>query len=338
MTGHIDARGEWEGEKLEQGYRRTRRYRATQQFLDLAHDFGVTPTTIKDHSEASHRHATLIELRTKKGQAYGRRSKGKRVRLKGPKFEACREQIERLNAFMKTHEYSLIEPPMVRRLFNCADRPGFDFDLGGRFYCASADGWIEKTKEERRQILIDGQPTVEVDVRASHLSILYALCGKQLDAFQDPYAIGNYPRDIVKKLIVSAIGRGGMPKRWPQGFNEKYQKDHGWQPRDHYKLKDVVSMIVARHPVLERLQKDDLDWANLQFEESECFLSAMLELHEARGVPSLPVHDSLIVRGQDTAVAAEALCKAYEARLGIRPVITIPQVALEGLDAWVWPR
>ena len=181
---------------------------------------------------------------------------------------------------------------------------------------------MEKSKEERAQILIDGQATVEIDVRASHLSILYALSGEELDLHQDPYAIGNYPRDIVKKIIVTAIGAGRMPRQWPRKFNDEYEEEDGWKPKDRYVLKDLVAMILLRHPVLENLETDVLDWANLQFEESECFLSAMLSLHEEHGVPSLPVHDSLIVRAQDAEVTEEVLKGAYYDRFGFYPTLS----------------
>ena len=322
-AGHIDAKDDWEGKSLKFGYSRTRRYRATELFLAKAQRFGIASASIKDHFQLSHRHADVIQLRNKKENAAGRSSRGKAVRGKGPKFDICQDQVKRLNKLMQDYDYSLSEPPAVRRLFLCADRPGFDFNLGGRFHCISSDDWMAKPKQERNCILINGQTTFEIDVRASHLSILYALCGERIDLEQDPYELGDYPRDIVKKVVVAAMGNGGLPNRWPKVFNKEYREEHGCPPRDRYKLKDLAKAIRTQHPVIDQLQTDQLDWANLQFEESECFLETMLKLHD-EGVPSLPVHDSIIVRKSDIGLAISTLSDAYKVRFGFKPWLSNP--------------
>jgi len=301
-TGHIKSTDDWEGHEID-GYSKARRYRGTQAFLDGAQSFQLTPTSVSNDFEASHRHATLVQLRASKKNSFKTAKRGKTVRAKGPQFDAQLATMRNLNQLMQNHAYSLTEPPMIRRMFNCVDREGFDFDLGGRFYGSSGDNWMEMSKEERKLITVDGQPTYEIDVSASHLSILYALSGKPIPSDYDLYGISEYPREIVKQVIVAAIGSGKLPTRWPVKFNEDYEKKHGRRPSSDYKLKEVVAAVVKRHPILKTLKKDHLDWANLQYEESECFLAAMLDLHENHGIASLPIHDSLIVRQSDMFVA-----------------------------------
>lgn len=324
-TGHIKAYDDFEGDRID-GYAKARRYRATPAFINDAETFQLTPASLVRNFEASHKHATVVQMRNSKSFKNGSTQRGKNVRIKGPKFQAQLTTMRKLNQLMLSHQYSLSEPPMLRRLFNCADRKGFKFDLGGRFYCSSIDNWMDIPKAERRKILIDGQQTHEIDVRASHLSILYALSEQPMPS-GDPYDSPGYPREIVKQVIVAAIGSGKLPVRWPKGFNEAYKKEYGHLPSADYKLKDVVTAVVKKHPVLKKLKKDRLDWANLQFEESECFLITMLELHQVHGVPSLPVHDSLIVRSSDVFLAHDVLQKAYKSRLGFSPTITIPTEA-----------
>lgn len=132
-TGHINAKDDWEGKEIP-GYSRTSRYRATEAFVDTAQSFQLTPDTVTDNFEISHRHADLVQVRTTSKSTNGQTTKGKRVRPKGPKADHQVKIMQRLNQALVRHTYSLREPPMMRRLFNCADRPGFDFDLGGRFY------------------------------------------------------------------------------------------------------------------------------------------------------------------------------------------------------------
>lgn len=321
-TGYIDAKHDFDGGEIPL-YRRARRFRATAQFLALALEHGLTPETVKEHFDVSHRHANVVQVRATKGADPSNPTKGNMIKQKGAAFEAECERVRRLNKYMAEHDYSLSDVPMLRRVFNCGDRPDFDFNLGGRFVCSSEDNWMGVKKEERALIQIDGQETVEIDVRASHLSILYGWCGQRLSNNEDPYAVGEYPRVIVKKIIVAAIGGGKMPRRWPKGFKDELETEHGLNPK-HYKLKDVNEAILARHPVLNQLKKGKLDWANLQFEEAECFMSAMMELHEQYGIPSLPIHDSLIVRTGDVGKSVDILRGAYRSRLGFEPTITLP--------------
>ncbi|WP_170481220.1 hypothetical protein [Ruegeria arenilitoris] len=331
-TGYIDARDDFEGARVP-FYRRARRFRATSSFLDLASNHGVEPKAVKDHFEVSHRHANVVQVRASKGADQFNAERGKLIKQKGEGYRVQCDRVRRLNQLMSGHEYNLSDTPMVRRVFNCGDRRGFDFNLGGRFYGASDDNWMEMPKEERARIRIDGEETTEIDVRASHLSILYSISGESPDRTTDPYSIEGIHRDIIKKVIVTAIGSGKLPSQWPKGFKENFKSEYGWAPEKRHKLKDITEAISKKHPVLLKLRKGELDWANLQFEEAECFFATMMRLHNESEVPSLPVHDSLIVRVRDAAYAANCLRDAYEERLGFRPHVDIPGVEFAYLVA-----
>ncbi|WP_103762911.1 hypothetical protein [Roseovarius confluentis] len=325
-TVHIHARQDWDGQPTEEGYFRARRYRATTVFIDFAQSCQLTPSAVPDHFKIDISASDLVQVRqtNKRRKNFG--GSGKKTRVRGRKLQEQVAIIECLNQAMQDHSYSLSERPVMRRLFNCADRDCFDFNLGGRFYCQSADNWMNKSPQERTEITIDGEPTVEIDVSASQLFILYALHGKTLDYSDDPYRVGGYAREIVKQVIVTMIGAGKPPVRWPKKFNTDYKAEHGRMPNDDFKLSAVVDAVLKKHPILNELQTDSLDWANLQFEEAECFLSAMLKLHENHGVPSLPVHDSLIVRRSDVAIATDLLARAYQERLGAKPRLVVAGV------------
>ena len=75
--------------------------------------------------------------------------------------------------------------------------------------------------------------------------------------------------------------------------------------------------------MLSRIKYGDLDWAKLQFEESECFIECLLELGREHGVTGLPIHDSLIVAQRHQELAERCLKEAYRRRLGYIPVVRL---------------
>ena len=65
--------------------------------------------------------------------------------------------------------------------------------------------WQSMPPEQRKTILIDGYPVVELDFDAFHLTMLYAIEGKQLD--YDPYdtVAPKEMRLIIKMLLLTAL-------------------------------------------------------------------------------------------------------------------------------------
>ena len=118
------------------------------------------------------------------------------------------------------------------------------------------------------------------------------------------------------------MGAGKIPTRWPRGMKEAYEEQYGQALTDAMKLKDVVAAILKRHPALYGLEKGKLDWANLQYEEAECFIAA-LEGCFSSWVPALSIHDSLIVRRSDQEMAKQILLREYQKRFGSRPQVKI---------------
>jgi hypothetical protein len=59
------------------------------------------------------------------------------------------------------------------------------------------DNYQRAKKASRAKMTIDGHPVVELDLTASHLTILHALRGRAFDPSNDPYAIEGFPRSVV---------------------------------------------------------------------------------------------------------------------------------------------
>ena len=86
-----------------------------------------------------------------------------------------------------------------RRLFNEGDRADFDYNHGDRLNHADSGGCIRMLKGKRGFIKIDGEGIVEVDINASYLTIMHGLKQQPLPNRADIYAIGDLPREVVKK-------------------------------------------------------------------------------------------------------------------------------------------
>jgi hypothetical protein len=69
------------------------------------------------------------------------------------------------------------------------------------------------SETERLRITIDGEPIVEADARASHLSIMHGLLGLPLPE-GDPYEFTDVQRSVAKAWITATLGKGSPVKRW----------------------------------------------------------------------------------------------------------------------------
>src|SRR5260370_35588783 len=76
---------------------------------------------------------------------------------------------------------------------------------------------------------INGAPVVEIDIRASYLTIFHAWHGVQLDRDADPYvirALGEAGRDAVKLWMVGTIGNTERLTRWTRELIKDYNENH----------------------------------------------------------------------------------------------------------------
>jgi hypothetical protein len=146
---------------------------------------------------------------------------------------------------------------------------------------------------------INGEEVCEIDIRASYLTIYHAHYGAPLDPDPecDPYVLpglGVEARDVVKRRFVATFGNDGHLERWPNEIAREYREKHGRPLGKQYPVRRIREIAVQRYPLLEKWGTEEFGWGDLMYIESEAMLGAMLELME-KGIPSLSVHDSLIV-------------------------------------------
>jgi hypothetical protein len=173
---------------------------------------------------------------------------------------------------------------------------------------------------------IDGEAVCELDVRASYMTILHAQRGQPLDPANDPYelpGLGEAGRDVVKSFIAMTMGSSAFPRRWTAERASEYHETTGRKLGRDFPIRIVRDAVAEAHPLLAELRSDDKKpplWAVLMFMESEAILTTTLGLMQ-RGIPSLSVHDSLIVPQRHKTTATELLRASYKATTKATPFI-----------------
>jgi hypothetical protein len=318
------------------------RYRATDKLIALAAEHGITPDNALDHFDYG------LPKKPLQKRAASTRDAGRKVKGHIMKFEHAdlsiklEEQVRELNEFLAKQEFGggCMHRGYVR-IFHNGDAPHFNWDQGGRLYSQPAStNYQQQSGAKRLQMTINGSPVVEIDLRASYLTIFHAWHGMQLDKHKDPYVIpelGQDARDIVKLWVAATFGNTGPLRRWPSDLVKRYEEEQGHPlDRKRYSVAKLRDKIIAHHPILERWGKP-MDgrvrtWADLMFDESRVIVDTMLWLMRNKDVPSLPVHDSPIVPQEHEDMAAKVLLAVYWGHLRVMPLIKINRLT----DSQLW--
>lgn len=240
------------------------------------------------------------------------------VDLTDPVVASFHADLQELNAFLGRQTITGFAFAGIRRIWNDGDVPGSEWRRGGRFASLPGGDAYEAMSAERRlkRIRINDRPIAEVDIRACHLTLLYGLLGAEMLGDQDPYAVDDLPRAIVKDWVSQAIGLGRTDfTRWSAAAKAKYESSNpGRSLRADFKLSYIGTRIVCRHRVLERLKPGELDSVGLMFHEAEVLSCAMRRLR-LQGIPALPIHDGLITPISDVEAAKGAMAQAFGSRI-----------------------
>lgn len=316
----FQGREDFDGEEIK-GKRWATRFRATPALLSMAAEYDITATTVKDNYKAETAKTFPIELRAKKGVEHGAKGRGMKVDRSDPKVLQLAADLREVNQFLSEHTFNFGPSPTFRRVFNNGDQADFDWNQGGRLISGGKDVYQQWKSERRKDIKIDGEDVVELDFRSSQPTLAYALAEEPLPS-GDLYDVDGLPRLVVKNLMTAHLGKGSRPTQWPEGTKAKYKNEYGRDLGKDLKLYECVDAVEAAHPILLRLNDHGIDVYRLQYVESKIILRAMLNLIRDHQVPSLPVHDCLIVRYRDQNVAQAYLDEAFFSEVGIHPTIT----------------
>ena len=282
--------------------------RASEKLIALAEAGGIGLKHVRRHFDRGRPvvPANIDRLIVRK--ATTRTPEGRKVRgaplpidLTTEPAKGILQRIEALNAYLFTKEVDGIAFAGLRRIFSNGDQPGFNWQWGGRFYSLPGGDRYENMPSATRaeRIRINGEETVEVDISAAHLTILYALRGLPFDPSADPYDIPGCGRVAVKRWLTVSLGKGSTAARGK------------WYSR-------VREETMKVHPVLEGFDSYGISTHDLQYHESEILLNAMAILRIEHDIPSLPLHDGLIVGNSKAEKTREVLSAVFHDYLRIR--------------------
>lgn len=281
----------------------------------------------------------LIELRDaqKHEQAI---SNNRAIQLKA---KARRKPVGAFNGFWLDHAASIptgaiqAAPiiPYLHRIFN------LDLDHGGRFY----GDYQTLSKLNRARIQIDREPTIELDYSALHVNLLYAIEGVQFVG--DGNNIEGLYRELAKSLIVrllnsgnigafkSNVTRSGDPatkRAWQEWQNLKLQKkwisSHVAEFRDPDFLEGFIEDVPdgltgeqafelickTHHPIAHHFGSENIG-LKLQFMDSQIMADCLQKSIE-KGLPVLPVHDSLICKESHEEQVKQIMLSCYSKATG----------------------
>lgn len=302
------------------------RFRATTLFIGYCREHGL-------YAEEADRHfiQSLPEKPLVKRAGNQRDHMGNKVRGRIMPFERTgkalqlEQQVRDLNEFIDSFDLRGGPHRGYIRLFNQGDHADFDWNKGGRLYSQGDDSYQRLSRDERLQMTINGEPVCEIDIRASYLTIYHAHHGEPLDTERDPYELPGLPKEarwLIKLWFVATFGNNGHLERWPREISKEYRQKEGGRIGKRYPVKSIRDKALERYPLLHKWGADDFGWADLMFLESQAIIGAMTEL-KMWEIPSLAVHDSLIVPLSASKEAQAILTDQYTKETGAVPVLTV---------------
>lgn len=179
------------------------------------------------------------------------------------------------------------------------------WELNGRW---NGGFWQNLPRYMRRDILIDGEPTDEIDYSGLHPTLLALEVGHRLTG--DRYDLGTQicadiplldQRKVVKQLIlitINAKSRNSAIK----GFQDKFK---GYKKKSLEKLLDA---FINKHPFLDNILCSDqgIRLMNVDSNITTHIINQFVRL----GIPILPIHDSYIVKTKDRELLKSAMSVA----------------------------
>jgi len=201
----------------------------------------------------------------------------------------------------------------VRRIFSRGS-----WEMNGRFY---GGWWQQVSKDLRKQITINDNPTVEVDYKGLHVAILSAQKGIRDDP-KDRYDLSyqilpqfdlKEQRAIVKLLVLTAINA----KTEKSAFSAfRYDRPIGSLQK---KLTDselslLLNAFIDKHP---HLQADLCSDQGIKLMKTDSQITAeVLKASSELKVPILSVHDSYIISVFDVELLLELMKEATKKVVG----------------------
>jgi hypothetical protein len=205
------------------------------------------------------------------------------------------------------------------------------WNRGGRLY---GPWWQKLPKRDRARLLIDGEPTSEIDYSSFHPQIIFAKHGIPFEF--DPYDVAGATRDEAKLAILIALNAksrttavGALAKKLAEAHDEyrdlddedddydyddyKEGGDGPLDPAAKARAKQVLDTVIEQsHNVLADAFFTDRG-VELMAEDSRLIVDVLLAAAR-HGIVGLPIHDSIVARQRDTDRVRELMVKHFHMR------------------------
>ncbi len=316
------------------------RMRLRPAFLEYAASFKISPSQWRDHFASCTgplRNENPVQLRAKTEKDWNRRVRGKLLPICPSDAIAVMlgERVNEINRLRRSFTLSAEDVEQGRiyaddevhtlffRGFNRGNDDGneYGWDRGGRLYPLGG-AYQLFSKILRSTITFNGEPSVEIDLRASHFTIYHGLNGITLNLTDDPYSVEGFPRPVVKAWVTMTLGHHRFHTRWHKDAVKNTLKKAQIDLRA-YSIKAVQAAVLEKHPLLKEWEACPLDWGGLQYEESNVIVDTVHALTVGQGIPTLPVHDSIIVPISKVEIAKKVLTEMFEKHIGSTPALKI---------------
>lgn len=328
------------------------RFQGETKFFNLAEKHGIVPNEWDQHFESLPMPSSVpnpIILRTDSPFVDGgmkgkvkKRSENMKVDPADPFVIKEVKRINEINAYLSKQDIKPVHQVQgFQRIFSNGNIPGFNWDAGGRLY-AIGGGYQQDSSADRLKMTINGEAVAEIDIRASHLTILHALKKVPMPN-GDPYDRPGIPRFVVKSWVAMALGHDKLPgNKWSDTAKSAYAKKvcdfrkenekqgelcrtvcKGKCLQEKYPMSKIGPEIAKFFPILADWSTSLWRWSDFQFMESQAIIETVHTLATAHGIPALPVHDSIIVPVSKAELAKAVLSDAFATCVGITPELKI---------------
>lgn len=227
-----------------------------------------------------------------------------------------RKEMEDINRFLSSHSIILEGAPiadikLVRRFTLRAPDEPHTFKFHGRLY---GGFWMTLRASERHRIRINGEPIADLDFASMFPRLAYLAVG-EIPPVGDLYAVPGLEnhRDGAKAGLSALLSYPRKMKSLPPRL--KRMLPEGWT------AKSLRSAYSNFHPPLVPLLEKDFG-LSLMFKESQILLKSMVLLM-AEQIPTLPIHDGIMVPKSAAPYTLEAMETASFSIVGYKLPVTI---------------
>lgn len=197
--------------------------------------------------------------------------------------------------------------------------------LGGRLYSRGISGFQALSSEERQDITINNNRTVERDFKALHPFLLYAAEGKQI--YQDPYlTVESNPvaRPFMKQILLCMLNAKDETSAERAANNWLYE-NHS----EREKLKEIgitrarpmiKKFLEVHQPIKHYFFKGKENGQRIINKDSKIALD-VLNHFAKQNIPVLCIHDSFIVEEQHAEELVQVMKSTYRKHTGKRCIV-----------------